>query len=429
MRLAPKNGSDVRSEGFSGQLSRFSLLDIIQMACLAQRTGCLQIQHARDLGRVFLVRGCIAHAETAHNSGKEALLEMLCWKTGKFTMSDGNVTGVPATIQGGWEHVLMEAVRQRDELEHREPADDTGNRDFPAVRLPGDVLAEIAARRWHQRKRRGRHTVAWSFSLALALSCSAVVLWWSHHQSGLRWEEVRRSVLGWIDPYPPWRLKGPLEVRIPAGKFIFHDGERAATGAYSIDAAEITIWQYAAFVDDVGSRTEFDHPNQPKGKGHTNPAWEAYRRAGFAGAVFHGQRLTPNVPAAYVDWFDAYAYAHWRHRRLPTEAEWEKAGRGSSGSRYPWGDDVRAGAANIASPEKAVAGPTEAGAWPLDRSAYGIYDLAGNVSEWTASFDQEGDPVVKGGNFNSDDADLRRRVLHLDLLTRDGRLGFRTAGD
>ena len=236
-------------------------------------------------------------------------------------------------------------------------------------------------------------------------------------------------MLGWVEPHPPWHLRVPLEVRIPAGEFVFHDGERAATGSYSIDSAEVTIGQYAAFVDDVGSRTDFDHPNQPKGKSHTNPAWEAYRRAAFAGGIFHGQRLTPNVPAAYVDWFDAYAYARWRRRRLPTEAEWEKAGRGPSGSRYPWGDTPRAGAANTFSPAENVAGPTEVGAWPLDRSAYGVCDLAGNVSEWTASFDRGGDPVVKGGNFSSDDADLTRRVLHLDLQTKDGRLGFRTAGD
>jgi formylglycine-generating enzyme required for sulfatase activity len=55
--------------------------------------------------------------------------------------------------------------------------------------------------------------------------------------------------------------------------------------------------------------------------------------------------------------------------------------------------------------------------------------MAGNVSEWTASFDADGNPVVKGGNFGNENADLTRRILHLSPLTRDARIGFRTAVD
>ncbi|HEY0789716.1 MAG TPA: SUMF1/EgtB/PvdO family nonheme iron enzyme [Chthoniobacterales bacterium] len=429
MRLAQTNNKHVRSEGFSGQLRYFSLVDIIQMACLAQRTGCLQIQPAHDLGRVFLVRGRIVHAVTAQNAGEDALLEMLCWKGGSFNLVDGSIAELEATIHGGWEHVVMEAVRRRDELEHAKPADGPANRNVPTFHLPWTRVLRVTGNCRRGKKRSAGPAFTWSLGLVLTLGCSALAIWCVHPQSHSWWEEARVLVPGWSDQTPAWRLRQSLEVRIPAGEFIFQDGERVTTGAYSMDAAEVTIGQYAAFVDDVGSRTDFDHPNQPKGKGHSNPAWEAYRRAGFTGATYHGQRLTPDVPAAYVDWFDAYAYARWRHRRLPTEAEWEKAGRGPSGFRYPWGDALRPGAANVASSVANVTGPTESAAWPLDRSPYGVYDLAGNVSEWTASFDQEGDPVVKGGNFSSADADLRRRVLHLGLLTQDERLGFRTAGD
>ena len=87
-------------------------------------------------------------------------------------------------------------------------------------------------------------------------------------------------------------------------------------------------------------------------------------------------------------------------------------------------------AANVAGPNRAtVPGPSDVAAWKADRSSYGAYDMAGNVSEWTASFDADGTPVVKGGNFGNENADLTRRILHLSPLTRDARIGFRTAVD
>jgi len=191
----------------------------------------------------------------------------------------------------------------------------------------------------------------------------------------------------------------------------------------------VTVWQYALFLDQIGNRTDYDHPNQPRVKGHRNPEWDDLSRAAFSRSKFHGYQVSPNAPAACIDWFDAYAYARWRGRRLPTEEEWEKAGRGPSGWRYPWGNVPRPDAANLAGPNRTVPGPSDVAAWKADRSPYGAYDMAGNVSEWTASFDADGNPVVKGGNFGNENADLTRRILHLSPSTRDLRIGFRTAVD
>jgi formylglycine-generating enzyme required for sulfatase activity len=141
-----------------------------------------------------------------------------------------------------------------------------------------------------------------------------------------------------------------------------------------------------------------------------------------------GVKININFPAVYIDWFDAYAYAQWKGRRLPTEQEWEKAARGAAGQRYPWGPEERVGAANIyrGDPRQKWAIP---GKYPEDRSRYGVLDMAGNVSEWTGSVDQSGNPVIRGGNFGNWSEDITRRVTNRRSLTLSDRIGFRTASD
>ncbi len=121
------------------------------------------------------------------------------------------------------------------------------------------------------------------------------------------------------------------------------------------------------------------------------------------------------LPATGVTWSEANAYCAWRYEggRLPTEEEWEAAARGEAGSRYPWGDAPRAGAANTSSAGRRAPAPPRS--YPSGTSALGVADLIGNVWEWTSSrmapYPGGGAPpdaarymVIRGGAFDTPDS-------------------------
>jgi len=260
---------------------------------------------------------------------------------------------------------------------------------------------------------------------------------------------------GTVAPTSTPALREQEMIAIPAGAFLYQKKDRRTLPTYWISRHEVTLGQYAEFLSALKKLPgqPFDHPDQPKTKsGHTPPKWDDTLAAAKATATYNGQPLSLNTPVTQVDWWDSYAYARWKGQRLPTEEEWEKAARGQNGLLYPWGDQPNKKAANLGDDYDASGkGGSKDGynLWaPIDRSTldvspYGVCDMAGNVSEWTAS-EHNGDPwpahpdypdlrvpVARGGHFalKSGPDILTSRFFAESANEATLARGFRTASD
>jgi formylglycine-generating enzyme required for sulfatase activity/curli biogenesis system outer membrane secretion channel CsgG len=229
-----------------------------------------------------------------------------------------------------------------------------------------------------------------------------------------------------------WLFQYEDMIYIPAGYFIMgspegegesdeHPQHKVWVDAFLIDRYEVTNAKYEKFM---------------KATGHRAPTF------------WNDDRFNkPDQPVVGVSWYDAEAYAKWAGKRLPTEAEWEKAARGGLvGKRYPWGDNISPDNANYDRTGGRDIWTSPVGSFPPN--GYGLYDMAGNAWEWVADWydknyyrsSPERNPkgpnisswrVLRGGSWNDNPDHLRcaDRNYHYEPTDSFYSIGFRCSQD
>jgi formylglycine-generating enzyme required for sulfatase activity len=236
-----------------------------------------------------------------------------------------------------------------------------------------------------------------------------------------------------------WEQDGSVMVYVPSGNFLMgtdEENDQADNDEYPqhevyldgfwIDRYEVTNQQYEICVD----------------AGACDPPSES---GSFTRDIYFTQPEFANYPVIWINWHDANRYCEWAGKKLPTEAQWEKAARGTDAREYPWGDElIDETRANFGSN---VGDTTEAGFYsPQGDSPYGCADMAGNVLEWVmdwysgayhpildqvenpsgASSSSIGARVARGGSWIYP-ARRARSALRVDRVPelREGNIGFR----
>ena len=193
---------------------------------------------------------------------------------------------------------------------------------------------------------------------------------------------------------------GMVMVYVPAGPFLMGSVDSDPNAweeekpermvyldGYWIDQTPVTNRMFAKFVAETGYQTQAEKENWSVA--YNGSKWDKIpgvnwqhprgRESNLAGKWDH--------PVVHVNWYDAKAYSQWAGRRLPTEAEWEKAARGTDGRHYPWGDAEPND--KLCNFNWNVKDTTPVSSYPAGASPYGVLDMAGNVRQWIADFYDE----------------------------------------
>lgn len=206
-----------------------------------------------------------------------------------------------------------------------------------------------------------------------------------------------------------------------------HPRRKENLGAYLIDKYEVTNEKYKDFVIDQN----YWMPEQWKQNGYLltheilsiadietlrRVAAETFRldmdttvmnKEQLLDAIDKKNQELDKLPVTGITWHDADNYCKWRGRRLPSEAEWEKAARGTKGFEYPWGDEWAEGKSNSGGDSGWEYGVAPVGSYENGRSPYGLYDMAGNVMEWVNDWYRQ----YPGNKFESKDYGARYKVV------------------
>lgn len=203
--------------------------------------------------------------------------------------------------------------------------------------------------------------------------------------------------------------------------------------AFLIDKTEVTTALYCRFLNEAGQTQDT--------QGHGFFGLAKHMPVEQVGGQWQPVKGREKFPMTNVTWYGATAYAQWAGKRLPTEAEWEKAARGTDGRKFVWGADFDAGMMRFGQDN---IGPV--GERPKGASVYGCLDMAGNVWEWTSSqfkpypyaaADGREDPtnttqrrVARGGSFTGEPY-IATTTYRFRPLPEDAYyfLGFRCAKD
>lgn len=169
-----------------------------------------------------------------------------------------------------------------------------------------------------------------------------------------------------------------LDKNVEASRFDVEVPQREVyMSAYLIDKSPITNAEYKKFIESGGyKQRDF----------WSDAGWDYVQQVKplDSDGVHSAMDSEDDCPVVNVSWYEAEAFAKYAGKRLPTEAEWEKAARGTDGRIYPWGNEFDKAKLNCA--ESKIEKPTPVTKFPDGISGYGCFDMAGNVWEWTADW-------------------------------------------